>query len=174
MRPSVYWIDIRSLASHSPEGGGRTGRLAIMARPRAGDWLEDEVATWKAEGIDTVVSLLERHEVMELDLSMEAELCAREAMEFISFPIADRGLPSSTQAAADLAGSLASKLREGKNVAIHCRAGIGRSSVVAACVMVSAGSTASLAFDQISAARGVQVPDTEGQRAWVERFRAKS
>lgn len=172
MRPSVYWIDMHSSRGVPPAGGKRAGRLAIMARPRAGDWLEDEVTGWKAEGIDTVVSLLERDEVEELGLSLEATLCAQQGMEFISFPIADRGVPVSVPAAATLSDLLVSELGGGKNIAIHCRAGIGRSSVVAACVMVGAGFTAAHAFDQISAARGVQVPDTDGQRAWVETFRA--
>ena len=42
------------------------GRLAIMARPRAGEWLGDEISGWRAEGIDTVISLLEQEEVSEL------------------------------------------------------------------------------------------------------------
>ena len=172
MRPSVYWIDIGGLLSGSPERNERFGRLAIMARPRAGDWLEDEITGWKAEEIDTVVSLLERDEVDELGLNLEAALCAREGIEFISFPIADRGVPASARAAERLATSLVSRLRNGKNIAIHCRAGIGRSSVVAACVMVNAGATAPAAFDRISAARGVQVPDTKGQREWVADYRA--
>jgi hypothetical protein len=46
--------------------------MAIMARPRAGDWLESEVDEWKAAGIDVVVSLLERDEVVELGLQREA------------------------------------------------------------------------------------------------------
>ena len=145
-----------------------------MARPRAGDWLEDEVVGWKAEGINTVVSLLERDEVMDLGLDLEESLCCRESMEFIAFPIVDRGVPVSDTATAELAGSLVTKLREGNNIAIHCRAGIGRSALMAACVMISAGSTATYAFDQISAARGVQVPDTEAQRRWVEHFRLRS
>jgi hypothetical protein len=51
---------------------GGVGRMAIMARPRAGDWLESEVDEWKAAGIDVVVSLLERDEVVELGLQREA------------------------------------------------------------------------------------------------------
>jgi protein-tyrosine phosphatase len=171
MRPSVYWSDMHGSRSEPQVGSRRAGRLAIMARPRAGEWLEDEVSGWKAEGIDTVVSLLERDEVEELGLGLEATLCALQGIEFISFPIADRGVPSEP-AAATLSDVLVSELGGGKNIAIHCRAGIGRSSVVAACVMVGTGFTAAHAFDQISAARGVQVPDTDGQRAWVESFRA--
>src|SRR5262249_34405373 len=58
MRPSIYWLDL-------PEAG----RLAIMPRPRAGDWLLDEIACWKREAINVVVSLLEQHEVDDLELS---------------------------------------------------------------------------------------------------------
>lgn len=65
---------------------------------------------------------------------------------------------------------LVSELWAGKNIAIHCHAGIGRSSLLAACVMVSEGLTASDAFDHISIARGVQVPETELQRLWVKRL----
>lgn len=52
MRPEIFWID-----------ASLPGRIAIMPRPRAGDWLADEVAGWRAEGVDVVVSLLEPHEV---------------------------------------------------------------------------------------------------------------
>ena len=62
-RPEVYWIDL-------PAGV----RLAIMPRPRAGDWLDDEVAGWRAEGIGVIVSLLEAGEVKELGLPREAGL----------------------------------------------------------------------------------------------------
>src|SRR5262249_4097520 len=64
MRPSIYWLDL-------PEAG----RLAIMPRPRAGDWLLDEIACWKREAINVVVSLLEQHEVDDLELSEEATCC---------------------------------------------------------------------------------------------------
>lgn len=57
MRPNVYWVDLPA-----------SGRLAIMPRPRAGDWLDKEIAGWRAEGIHVVVSLLEAEEVAELGL----------------------------------------------------------------------------------------------------------
>lgn len=74
------------------------GRLAIMARPRADDWLEVDVAEWKTSGVDLVVSLLERDEVSELGLQEEADLCWASGIEFISFPIPDRGVPEIQQA----------------------------------------------------------------------------
>jgi protein-tyrosine phosphatase len=125
MRPKIHWIDL-------PAGV----RLAIIARPRAGDWLDDEIAGWRAEGIGVVVSLLEAGEVEELGLDREPGLCHDLDMEFISFPFPDRGVPMSTREAMALAEAIVARLNEGKAVAVHCRAGIGRSSLISACVLV--------------------------------------
>jgi len=64
-----------------------------MPRPRAGDWLDDEVAAWRADGVDMVVSLLGRDEIAELDLVLEPGCCQTRDIAFISFPIPDRGVP---------------------------------------------------------------------------------
>ena len=145
------------------------GRLAIMARPRADDWLEVDVTEWRTSGIDLVVSLLEREEVSELGLQREAELCRACGIEFISFPIPDRGVPE-IQQASDIARSIADGIASGRSVAVHCRAGIGRSSVIAACALICSGIEASEALTLIRAARGVIVPDTEEQRDWIMAF----
>jgi protein-tyrosine phosphatase len=159
MRPDVFWI-----------GAPLMGRLAIMPRPRAGEWLDDEIIGWQTDGIDTVVSLLERAEISELGLEREAELAREHEFEFISFPIPDRGLPASLRDATTLAQTVAGQVREGKAVAIHCRAGIGRSSLIAAGVLICSGLSADDAFRLIRIARGIDVPDAEAQRAWVIAF----
>jgi len=99
------------------------GRLAIMARPRADDWLEVDVTEWRTSGVDLVVSLLEREEVSELGLQREAELCRACGIEFISFPIPDCGVPE-IQQASDIARSIAQGIAGGRSVAVHCRAGM--------------------------------------------------
>jgi len=159
MRPKIHWIDL-------PAGV----RLAIMPRPRAG-WLDGEVAGWRAEGISVIVSLLEAGEVKELGLHREAGLCHDLDMEFIAFLVPDGGVPASTRETRALAEAIVARLNEGKAVAVHCRAGIGRSSLIAACVLVLLGFAPGTAFDRIGKARGVKVPDTEGQRDWVDVFR---
>ena len=159
VRPDIHWIEVQTL-----------GRLAIMARPRAGDWLADEIACWQPAGIGLVVSLLEADEVFELGLREEAELCRQHGMEFVSFPIQDRGVPASVDAAHALSRSIMQRLEDDTAIAVHCRAGIGRSSLVAACALVCSGHDADAAFALISEARGLQVPDTEEQREWVASF----
>jgi protein-tyrosine phosphatase len=161
MRPSIYWLDLR-----------QGWRLAIMPRPRAGDWLDDEIAGWKAEGIDIVISLLERQEIEELELDRLPASCRAAQIEYLSFPIPDRGVPASLEETGRLARRLSEALAAGKAVAVHCRAGIGRSSLLAACVLVRNGYDVNSAFATVAEARGLAVPDTEAQRAWLSTFLA--
>lgn len=153
MPSTLYWID-------TPD----TLRLAIMARPRADDWLEDEIAHWRDSGVGIVVSLLEDEEVEALALQREAGLCADSGIAFHRFPIPDRGLPDDTGQAMRFAAEIASA---GKPIAIHCRAGIGRSSLMAAAMLVADGMDPVAALTAIESARGLSIPDTEAQRAWV-------
>ncbi|MCL2715945.1 MAG: tyrosine protein phosphatase [Alphaproteobacteria bacterium] len=146
------------------------GRLAIMARPRANDWLEADIEAWKAAGVEEVVSLLEPAEVAELDLSQEPEFCRRSGIAFLSFPVPDRGVPDHPEKAWQLASRLAADLSRGRNIAIHCRAGIGRSSLVAACVLICSGIEPRAALAAIGEARGLHVPDTEEQADWILAF----
>ena len=153
MLSEFYWID-----------AGQAQRVAIMARPRAGDWLEDEVAHWRRAGFEVVVSLLERDEVDDLGLGREAALCVQHGLAFLSFPIADRGVSDDAVSAMRFADEVCGS---GRAVAIHCRAGIGRSSIMAAAILLRGGIDAEAALAEIARARRLPVPDTEAQRAWV-------
>jgi protein-tyrosine phosphatase len=113
------------------------------------------------------VSLLEAHEVHELGLREVPDLCARQAIDHISFPIADRGVPASRTAALALARDLAIRIGAGRSVAVHCRAGIGRSSLMAAAILVHLTHDPQTALEAIARGRGVLVPDTDEQRDWV-------
>jgi hypothetical protein len=158
MRTELYWIE-----------GPWRGRLAIMPRPRGGDWLEDEISAWRRAGVDVVVSALTKEEIAELDLAEEAQLCGAKGIEYVLFPIMDRGIPDAAKTA-ELVQQLDQRLALGKGVAIHCRQGVGRSALLAACLLATAGVEPRLGFDRIRAVRGCSVPDTPEQRDWVVRF----
>lgn len=157
MAARIYWIE-----------GPWRGRLAIVPRPRGGDWLEDEVAHWNKAGIDTVVSFLTPDEVAEFNLESEKELSEAHGIRFVSFPIPDRGVPTSKAAAASLVHDLEQSLAEGKKIALHCRQSVGRSALIAAYLIVDAGEDSRSAFERISSARRGKVPDTTEQEHWVE------
>ena len=141
-----------------------------MPRPRAGDWLEDEVASWRRQGLDVVVSMLQQDEVVELGLGDEPRLCAEAGLRFASFPVADRGVPESKSDVSELVSELVEELRAGRGVGIHCRMGIGRSASLAVCVLAAAGTPIESAWAAVQRSRGLSVPDTPEQRAWVDRW----
>src|SRR5713226_5708258 len=162
MRTELYWIE-----------GPWPGRLAIMPRPRGGDWLEDEIQSWRRTGVNVVVSLLTREEQTELSLADEGDLCRANGIEFVSFPIVDRGIPSSLEAFSDQVTKVVEQLANGKNIAVHCRQGIGRAGLVAICLLTLSGVDPAVAMERVSAARGCSVPETPEQRRWIADF-AKS
>ena len=146
------------------------GQVSIMARPRGGDWLLDEVKALRVAGVDILVSLLTPDEVMELDLIEEAECCGRHEIIYLSFPILDRSVPPFSTSTFTFLEQLKVHVSEGKHVALHCRQGIGRASLMAASVLVLTDFSPDQAFELLSSVRGYPVPETEEQRAWVMAF----
>jgi protein-tyrosine phosphatase len=143
-----------------------------MPRPRAGDWLRDETASWRRAGLDTIVSLLQDDEVAELGLEEEPAACAEAGLRFVRFPIPDRGVPESRQALTQLVAALAEEVRQGRGVGIHCRIGIGRSALMAVCVLRTLGLSPESAWETVQRSRGLPVPDTAEQRAWAVEWAA--
>jgi len=142
------------------------GTLSVMAKPVSGEWVEEEFLGLKRLGVNKVISLLERQEQIEVGLGAEKELCEQNGIEYENFPIPDRGLPK-TSLANDFVSRLAKEISQGKHIVIHCRAGIGRTGIIAGGVLVKAGIAPEQALALISKARGVQVPDTEEQESWL-------
>lgn len=140
--------------------------LATMPRPRGDDWLEDEMKGLGCCGIRTLVSMLETHEIMELGLGQIEQQASRFDIAYLSLPAPDRGVPRDIRGFVDLAIDLAKRLRSGSSVAVHCRGGIGRSTLLAAATMVSLGDDPASVFGTISKARGLEVPDTDEQAEW--------
>lgn len=161
MIPELYWLE-------SP----LPGRLAIALRPRGGEWIEDEARGFLEAGAGTVVSMLTASEAVELQLETEDVAFRAAGVEFLNLPIPDRGTPQSDADAARTVETILERLIAGRNVAVHCRQGIGRSAMIAAAVLVAGGEHPGDAWQRVRAARGAPVPDTDAQRDWVYRFAA--
>lgn len=157
MNPDLFWIP-----------GPWPGRLAVVTRPRGRDWLDDEASGWRRAGLDVIVSLLEKEEAAQLDLAREGDVAESKGIRFISFPIPDRGVPSSMPASLGLIKNIAEALEYGKNVAVHCRQGIGRSGLIATGVLVATGMGVDKAIEAVSSARGLAIPETPNQLQWIQ------
>jgi len=116
-----------------------------------------------------------------LSLTTEAEMVAQGAADvgaevqdmgtrWIAFPVADMGVPDRESAADWRAASAAARaaLRGGGRVLVHCRAGCGRSGMVALRLMVECGERPEAALRRLRAMRPCAV-ETEAQLAWALR-----
>ena len=144
-----------------------SGFLAVMAIPIPGEWIDEELSGLHDAGLRQVVSLLEDHEAYELGLAEESTLCEKHGLSFVSYPIPDRGLPPAVEGFKNLTKAIYHESAGGRSTVVHCRAGIGRTGLMAAGVLLHAGFGVEEAFGRISEQRGVEVPDTQEQREWL-------
>lgn len=159
--PDIFWI-----------GGNAAPGLAIVTRPRGTDWLEEEMRMLKRGGIDALASLLERQESEWLGLEEEGAEAAKAGIVFLSFPIPDTQVPTDFYRFREFVSDLATRLRNGERIGVHCRGSIGRATVTAACALIHLGWKPRDALTAVEAARGCPVPDTEEQRAWILAYEA--
>ncbi len=154
--------------------GPWNGKLAIAARPRGGDWLEDEIEAWRRQGVTAVVSLLTPEEERELDLIEEPAQAQSHGLGFLSLPVPDREVPASESEVTAMLARLHEILASGRSAVIHCRQGIGRAGLLASCMLVFEGYAPLEAIQAVSQARGVEIPETPDQRKWVLNYRVST
>ena len=155
--PSVYKIQIAS-----------AGDLYIMPKP-SGEWLRDDVKAYREIGISRIVSLLEHKEASDLGLSNEGDICEEFGIDFVQYPIRDLALPTEADFR-ELVNSTCIALQNGTNIAVHCRAGVGRSGMLSSCVLIKLAVPADEAVFFIGEARGVSIPDTLEQHQFIQNF----
>ncbi|WP_330174198.1 tyrosine protein phosphatase [Streptomyces sp. NBC_01498] len=155
MRPTLFTVALPG-----------PGRLSTMARPRGGDWLEDEMRALRTAGVDVLVCALTDPELAELDLTDEESAAESAGLRHVWLPIPDRTTPDLPMVLPTLR-ALTADLASGAHVVTHCRAGIGRASLLAAALLILRGTTEAEAWSALKAARGLLVPDTAEQRAWT-------
>jgi len=159
----VFWIN-----------GDDLPHLAIVLRPRGDDWLSDEMRRIKANGVDTVVSLLEPFEAEMLGLGDEHSLAKKAGIDFLSFPIPDTQVPPNVAAFRLFIDDIARRLNAGEHIGVHCRGCIGRATITSACALIHLGWDPRKAIDAIARTRGVPVPDTEEQERWILNYKASA
>ncbi|MFT5821566.1 MAG: protein-tyrosine phosphatase [Crocinitomix sp.] len=154
----IYWIN--SLKS---------GSIGMMPRPRGNDWLSDEIAYLKQYEVDHVVSLLESHEMAELELEMERTYCEQQDISYSNFPIVDCAVPYNIEAFNAFVEKLVEEVKNGNKIVVHCRMGIGRTSTLVATILIKLGLFKADVFEYLSEIRTLEVPDAEKQKDWVIR-----
>lgn len=143
-----HWVQGQVLA-----GAQRPGLL--------GDDAED-LRALQALGIRHVVSLTEE--------PYDSARLAAMGMGATHFPIVDMGVPTPA-AVAQLCGQLAPDLQAGRPTLVHCRAGLGRTGTVLACILVHGGLEAGQAVQAVRRTNPRYI-QTEEQFRFIGEFEA--
>jgi protein-tyrosine phosphatase len=93
--------------------------------------------------------MLTREKSEELGLTEEERLCNHFGIKFFSVPITDRSVPDESSILQP-PETLVKHVKLGRGVGFHCRAGIGRSSMIAALVLARLAWTTDAALRAIS------------------------
>jgi protein-tyrosine phosphatase len=155
------------------------GRLGIAMAPgrhdRAGavTWWRDLHADLRrlrhVHRADMLVTLLTDEELRDLGIANLADELDVHGLEAARLAIRDGGVPGPQQVDATMAllYDVVRHLRDGHTVVVHCRAGQGRSGMLAAMALAALGAEPA---DAIARVREVQprAVETVGQEAYVE------
>ncbi len=163
--PNSHWIEAgRLLAGEHPTGADDKG-----TRKRLGRLL--------GAGIDCFIDLTDPAELDSYQPLLGAVRGGKDAM-YLRRPIRDHGVPRSEAAMQAILDALDRALAEGRSVYLHCRAGIGRTNLVAGCWIASHGGGGEAALERLNRAwRGNRrarnwptIPETEEQADFVRRW----
>lgn len=163
-------------------GGGKLGLCFCPGKKvnRSGiQWernLEMDLLRLKEEyRITTLACLLNTAELSCFNLRNYSSTVPSAGLDLLVFPIVEMAPPDSVSMTREFVQSIVERLSKGENVAVHCRGGVGRAGVIAACVLLELGLAKSGkgAIEQVRKLRCRQAVESYRQEKFVFQF-AKS
>jgi len=118
---------------------------------------------------DVLVSLIEKPEFEELQIANLLERAEELGMRSRWFPIPDFHAPTSMSGLSHLVSEILTDLGQGDTVVLHCKAGLGRSGLVASCCLIACGYDSKRAIAQVRRARPGTI-ENQTQEAFIEAF----
>ncbi|MCL6271629.1 hypothetical protein M3P05_17060 [Sansalvadorimonas sp. 2012CJ34-2] len=134
-----------------------------------------DVADIARMGVDIIVSVVPQDELKEkLYVSHYREVVEASGLELREYPIEGeyRSFPrdEDRQKFSDFVTDLSHQVKQGKNVLVHCRNGLGRSAIVLSCTLVALGAESETAVKRLTEICGQDCPKKECQRKYVHEF----
>ncbi len=125
----------------------------------------DVVRDW---GATAVVTLLEPKEFALLRVERLGEEVSRRNMQWFHLPIVDTKIPGEDfeRKWEDAGEKLCSILRQGSDLLVHCRGGLGRAGTIAARLLIELGEEPEIAMARVRAVRPGAI-ENERQEMYV-------
>lgn len=146
---------------------GIAGALWLGPMPGRLRPLADDLADLTQQGIARIICLTPAEEIR----LKSPDYAARQSdlgIPVTRFPIGDFGVPDDGGGLKALAEEAARDLNAGRELFVHCAAGIGRTGMVATCILVALGLSGAEAVAAVAAAGSG--PETEVQQQMVARY----
>jgi len=132
------------------------GRLLLHSMPGRYEMLESVWTQVRNEGVHAIVCLAERDELHEKSSEYAHALAADTVpCPVIVFEVPDRGAPEDREEFWALANDIANRLQSGEAILIHCAGGVGRTALLAVCVLLALGEAVSNARSAVSQAGSI-------------------
>jgi len=175
----IDWIEAGALGDGAPGRMGLTflpGKHGISSRYPGLTYrrtLQHDLDAMQAMAVSYLLLLVEDAELEQWGDPEIVSAGSTRGIVIRRHPLPDGGTPRSTGEMRDLLEELRAARRSG-DVAVACMGGVGRTGLVAACALVTAGLDADAAIERVRAVRHPDAVETSEQRAFVERFAAEA
>lgn len=116
------------------------------------------------EGVQVIAPLIEPWEFEELGMAGYEQEAANHDIQIVPFPIVDASVPADQEAFAEFIDELMDALLDRKKVVVHCRGGLGRAGLTAACLLVQAGQPAAEAIGLVRKTRPGAIETAEQEK----------
>jgi protein-tyrosine phosphatase len=123
-------------------------------------------------GANVLVSLLAPHEYNAFGIADLPSAAAEHGLELVRLPIQDGGIPPLVTDALTFVQLILGRLGSGATVVVHCRGGLGRTGLVAACCLTTVGHEPDEAIAMVRAARSGAIENSM-QEKFIAEFAAE-
>ncbi|WP_226342403.1 cyclin-dependent kinase inhibitor 3 family protein [Deinococcus sp. AJ005] len=149
---------------------GKKGRSVVQKGVTHDRDVYGDMQTLAADGVNVLAPLIEDFEFDMLGMDGYHAAADLNNLEVKAYAIPDQHAPGKRTDFAAFIDELMTDLLDGRGVVVHCRGGLGRAGLAAACLLVQGGMTADRAIELVRETRDRKAIETSEQMQFVHDF----